>query len=112
MRLVEYPYVVVRIGCNLCSRKGAYRLARLAVAYGPEIDMDELVRKVAKDCPWRPHDYERSRSQYKPTCHAHLVDLVGGPPPDLPPSVAGLRVIEGGKAADEPVAPAIGMQRG
>jgi len=31
MRLVDFPYVVVRLECNLCHRKGAYRLARLAV---------------------------------------------------------------------------------
>jgi hypothetical protein len=38
-RLALYPYIVVRMGCRLCSRRGAYRLARLAAKYGPEIGL-------------------------------------------------------------------------
>jgi hypothetical protein len=34
--LAYYPYVVVRIGCDRCTRKGAYRLARLAAKFGPD----------------------------------------------------------------------------
>ena len=41
-RLALYPFVVVRIGCRQCSRKGAYRLARLAAKYGPEITLRDL----------------------------------------------------------------------
>jgi hypothetical protein len=29
-RLAFYPFVVVRIACRVCSRNGAYRLARLS----------------------------------------------------------------------------------
>ena len=36
-RLSEFPWVVVRVGCGLCNRKGEYRLARLAAKYGSEI---------------------------------------------------------------------------
>ena len=36
-RLVDYPYVLVRLRCDVCKRAGAYRLARLAVKYGAEI---------------------------------------------------------------------------
>ena len=35
-RLAFYPFVVVRIACRVCSRNGAYRLARLAAKFGPE----------------------------------------------------------------------------
>ena len=37
-RLAFYPFVVVRIACRVCSRNGAYRLARLA-KFGPEIGL-------------------------------------------------------------------------
>jgi hypothetical protein len=30
-RLVDFPYVLVRLRCDVCKRAGAYRLARLAV---------------------------------------------------------------------------------
>ena len=32
--LAHYPFVVVRIACRVCSRRGSYRLARLAAKYG------------------------------------------------------------------------------
>jgi hypothetical protein len=38
-RLAFYPFVVVRIACRVCSRNGAYRLARLAAKFGPEIGL-------------------------------------------------------------------------
>ena len=38
-RLAFYPFVVVRIACRVCSRRSAYRLARLAAKYGPEISL-------------------------------------------------------------------------
>jgi hypothetical protein len=48
--LALYPYVVVRIGCGLCQRKGRYRLARLAAKYGAEISLDELLLRLTADC--------------------------------------------------------------
>src|SRR5208283_5263572 len=44
------PNVVVRIGCRRCTRKGSYRLARLAAKYGAEIPMMELLAHLAGDC--------------------------------------------------------------
>jgi hypothetical protein len=38
-RLAFYPFVVVRIACRVCSRNGAYRLARLAAKFGPQIGL-------------------------------------------------------------------------
>lgn len=43
-RLVDFPYVLVRLRCDTCKRAGAYRLARLAEKYGAEILVD--------DCPY------------------------------------------------------------
>jgi hypothetical protein len=60
-RLSSYPFVIVRIGCSLCGRNGAYRLARLAAKYGPEIPLDQLLEELALDCPWR-----RGRSRRAP----------------------------------------------
>jgi bifunctional non-homologous end joining protein LigD len=32
-------FVAVRIACRICSRRGSYRLARLAAKFGPEISL-------------------------------------------------------------------------
>jgi hypothetical protein len=40
--LAHYPFVVVRIACRVCSRRGCYRLARLAAKFGPEISLRDL----------------------------------------------------------------------
>jgi len=48
--LVGYPYVVVRIGCDFCGRKGGYRLARLAAKFGAEITLGELLKRITADC--------------------------------------------------------------
>jgi len=34
MQLVGYPYVFVRLRCDLCKRSGQSRLVRLADKYG------------------------------------------------------------------------------
>jgi hypothetical protein len=41
--LAHYPFVVVRIRCRVCARKGSYRLARIAAKYGPEISLRDLL---------------------------------------------------------------------
>ena len=47
------PFVIVRIACRQCSRKGAYRLARLAGKFGPEITLRDLTDRFSYDCMWR-----------------------------------------------------------
>jgi hypothetical protein len=37
-RLMDFPYVLVRLRCYTCERAGAYRLARLSVKYGAASD--------------------------------------------------------------------------
>ena len=49
--LASYPYVIVRLACTMCSRKGSYRLARLAEKYGAQIDMRQLLEFLGKDAP-------------------------------------------------------------
>ena len=46
-RLSSYPYVVVRVACRFCDRKGSYRLVRLAAKFGPDVTMDELLDALA-----------------------------------------------------------------
>ncbi|TXN19963.1 hypothetical protein FV217_19610 [Methylobacterium sp. WL9] len=81
--LTAYPYVVVRVACDLCPRRtGSYRLARLAAKYGPETPLDRVLAWIAFDCPWR----DSWANDYVPRCHAHFSDI-GRPaprPPDLP----------------------------
>jgi hypothetical protein len=89
--LVRYPYVLIRIRCDFCSRAGSYRLARLAAKYGPEIRLDDLLSRLTVDCP-----FANPRHPYKNQCKARYSDLE---PPRRPPDMpAGqLRVVAGGK---------------
>lgn len=80
-KLSEWPWVVVRVDCVLCPRKGCYRLARLAARYGSEQSLDGLLAALANDCPgWRTKP-----RKHDPRCGARLVDLERNlPPPDHP----------------------------
>jgi hypothetical protein len=98
-RLVHYPYVLVRLQCDACKRAGFYRLARLAVKYGAEILLDDLLLRLSADCPWR--------DEPRGTCQVRFADLPPQRPPDLPPVMRRLRVVQGGRSpaaaiADEP----------
>ena len=98
-RLVDFPWVVVRLGCRYCERRGSYRLARLAAKYGAEIGLEDLLDKLAFDCPWRRDPADRPPGKYDPKCGACFIDLDGPPaPPDLPPGAMGLRVVRGGRS--------------
>jgi hypothetical protein len=88
-RLVDFPYVLVRLRCDVCKRAGAYRLARLAVKYGAEILLDDLIVRLSADCPWR--------DEPRGSCGARFADLPPARPPDLPAGLLRLRVVKGGK---------------
>ena len=72
-KLSDYPWVVIRIECVLCLRKGAYRLARLAARYGPEQSLDGLLADLAHDCPWWRSKCDRR--EYRAQCGARFIDL-------------------------------------
>lgn len=97
--LAAYPYVVVRVACTMCPhRTGSYRLARLAARFGPETPLEEVLRQLALDCPHQGRPGMRRGNKYVPRCHAHFPDLERvSTPPDLPPGLMGLRVIQGGR---------------
>jgi hypothetical protein len=84
-RLSTYPYVIVRIACEGCRRKGAYRLARLADRFGAEAGLDDVLKRLSADCPNR--GLKRFKGAY-PVCGAMLPDLGSPTPPDVPPAVA------------------------
>jgi hypothetical protein len=91
-KLAFYPFVVVRIGCRQCSRKGNYRLARLAARFGPESSLRDLIDRFSFDCPWR---CEARSKAGKSSCGAYLPDLEQKRPPDLPPGMAPIRLVKG-----------------
>ena len=88
-RLALYPYVVVRIRCRVCSRNGAYRLARLAAKFGPEIGLRDL-SIVFLDCLWRA---EARGKRGVSACGVYLSDLEQPRPPDMPPGLVRLHVV-------------------
>jgi hypothetical protein len=92
-RLAHYPFVVVRIACRHCSRRGSYRLARLAAKHGPEATLDEVLRKFSYDCLWR--EESRGRPKGAQPCGVYFPDLEQRRPPDLPPGMVKLRLIKG-----------------
>ena len=79
-KLSNWPWVVVRLDCVLCSRKGCYRLARLAARYGPEQSIDGLLRDLCQDCLW----FNERPRKYEPRCGARFTDLDHLPPPNHP----------------------------
>ena len=90
-QLVSYPYVVVRLGCELCKRNGRYRLARLAAKFGPEIQLADLLVRLTADC-----ESQLARHPYHSRCAARFLDLdPPRRPPDAPTTV--LRVVTGGR---------------
>ena len=84
---MNFPYVRVRLRCDTCKRAGAYRLARIAVKFGAEIPLDDLLVRLSADCPWR--------DEPRGSCGARFADLPPRRPPNMP--AARMRVIGGGK---------------
>jgi hypothetical protein len=89
--LAHYPFVVVRIACRVCNRRGSYRLARLAAKYGPENTLRDLTDRFSYDCMWRA---EARSKKGKSACGVYLPDLETRPPPDLPPGMLKLRHVK------------------
>jgi hypothetical protein len=73
-RLVDYPWVLIRLRCEVCKRAGSYRLARLAVKYGAEILLGDLLMRLSSDCPWR--------DEPRGTCGVRFSDLPPRRSPD------------------------------
>ena len=89
--LAHYPFVVVRIACRVCSRRGSYRLARLAAKFGPEITLRDLLERFSYDCLWRA---EARSKRGQSACGVYLPDLEQPRPPDKPPGMVKLRLVK------------------
>jgi hypothetical protein len=89
--LARYPFVAVRIVCRVCSRRGAYRLARLAVKFGPEITLRDLMERFSYDCLW--HAEARSKNG-KSACGVYLPDLEQPRPLDASPGLVKLQLVK------------------
>jgi hypothetical protein len=91
--LAHYPFVVVRIACRVCSRRGSYRLARLAAKFRPEISLRDLTDRFSYDCMWRAEAHGKNG---KSGCGVYLPDLEDPCPPDAPPGMVKLRLVKKG----------------
>lgn len=77
--LATYPYVVVRIACRNCKRRGSYRLARLAERFGADTTLDEVLTRITADCNLA------SNRTGRPGCRAaYFPDLECPQRPDQP----------------------------
>jgi len=94
-RLIDYPYVLVRVSCRFCRRRGQYRLARIAAKWGAEISLEEVLDRIAYGCPWPRPSQVRKQRKHQGFCGIMLIDLERSPPrpPDMPPAAAGLRLV-------------------
>jgi predicted ATPase len=77
--LAHYPFVVVRIACRVCSRRGSYRLARLAAKRGPEISLRDSLDRFSYDCPLDTYATQGNRlgTPYFLGCLAELEAAAG-----------------------------------
>jgi hypothetical protein len=82
--LVSYPWIIVRIACRRCDRRGSYRLARLAARFGADVAMPELLKAISADCYYR-----KPRHPISGECQAYFLDLEkdAPPPSDVPPAM-------------------------
>ncbi|RYE32385.1 MAG: hypothetical protein EOP23_12480 [Hyphomicrobiales bacterium] len=103
--LVRYPWVVVRLRCHVCARHADVRLAALAALWD-RIPVQAVLHAFMAGCPWNPHAEMRKAQKYGHRCGAYLPDISSGAPPDLPPTMAGLTLIEGGAKDMLPAEPA------
>lgn len=112
MRLVDYPWVVVRLSCRICPRHGRTRLARLAERYGAEIELEDMLDRIAWTCPYprRPEPGRKPR-KYQPYCGIYLADFDGTPRPPDRPGGAGLRLVSSREAPEEEGADAPSQQQ-
>jgi hypothetical protein len=86
--LAFYPFLVVRIARRVCSRNGAYRLARLAAKFGPE----SASATSSNDFPTTACGARRPGPN-RQVCGVYPPDLEQPRPPDLPPGLVRLRVV-------------------
>lgn len=104
--LLNFPWVVVRFRCHFCKRSKDARTAGLASDFGEHMTLKLLLSAFIKGCRWDPTNPRWKPQKYGMKCGAYLPDIGRTSPPDLPPSMSGLTLIEGGKDDSYPAEPA------
>ena len=96
-RLSQYPHGRLTVVCTQCRRRGSYSVARLAVRFGAEVELDVLLMSLTASCPWQFPPGTRGPRKYQARCLAFLAELSG----PRPPTRERLRVLQGGKPDPE-----------
>lgn len=78
---------------------------RACLALGEHATLKWLLAQFRKPCAWNPVNPARKPQKYGRKCGAYLMDIGRTSPPDLPPSMFGLTLIEGGKDEQLPAEP-------
>lgn len=103
--LEHFPWVLMRFRCHYCARSAELRLVTMALRFGPHAPVGRLLRRFMADCPYDPYNPSHKPRKYGHKCGAYCPDVLSPRPPDLPPSMSGLTLIEGGKADMLPASP-------
>lgn len=91
-RLSQYPFVRLRVSCDVCGREGVFSVARLAERYGAEVGLVDLLMILTASCRWQRSPKDPRPRQYEARCMASYPDLVDPGPGGRPR----LRVVGGG----------------
>lgn len=109
--LLDFPWVVIRFRCHFCKRSKDARLAGLASEFGEHSTLKLLLSAFIRGCQWDPTNPRWKPQKYGRKCGAYLMDIGRTSPPDLPPGMTGLTLIEGGKDDMLPVEPTAPRRR-
>ncbi len=104
-RLIDFPWIVIRFRCHYCERGGDASLVACAVRHGSNVTLGELLARFTARCPWSPQSPERKPRKYGHKCGAFMPDIGRQGPPDHPPALTALRLIDGGKDDRLPAEP-------
>lgn len=104
--LGQWPWIYVHFRCHWCPREAQTHIAVLASSYGHKAPLLFPFRRFVGGCPNDPHSEMWKPQKYGRKCGAYCPDMLAPRPPDLPPSLSPLTLIEGGKddmlPADKP----------
>ena len=103
--------MVIRFRCHYCERQADLRLAKLAGHYGSRATLGRVLADWISKCRWDPDSPFARPRKYGHRCGAYCPDVGRTSPPDHPPAMQGLRVLEGGRGELLPAEPAPAERR-
>ena len=101
-----WPWVTVAFRCHYCAWSRLVKTVLAAEKLGATTPVDLLLNRFVSGCRWNPANPAWKPQKYGHKCGAYCPDIGRTKPPDLPPSLSGLKVVEGGKASQLPAEPA------